>query len=79
MRGGKKPIHANVRIHDTTKEQPMKRLIEERTVLKALPYQPIKDIAVKVPDAIMPLNFETHDKLKITKQSAKIFRTIKSS
>ncbi len=50
---------ANVRIHDTTKEQPMKRLIEERTVLKALPYQPIKDIAIKAPDAIMPLNFET--------------------
>ncbi|GMR16806.1 MAG: hypothetical protein BMS9Abin31_1191 [Gammaproteobacteria bacterium] len=50
---------ANVRIHDTTKEQPMKRLIEERQVLKALPFQPIKDIAVKASDAIMPLNFET--------------------
>jgi len=49
---------ANVRIHDTTKEPPMKRLIEERSVLKALPFQPIQDIAVKETEAIMPLNFD---------------------
>jgi len=28
-------------------------------VLKVLPFQPIKDIAVKASDTIMPLNFET--------------------
>lgn len=50
---------ANVRIHDTTKEKPMTRLVTERVVLKPLPFQPIKDIAVKSSDAVMPLNFET--------------------
>ncbi|MEE9303408.1 MAG: IS21 family transposase [Thiotrichaceae bacterium] len=49
---------ANVRIHDTTKEQPMKRLIEERLVLKSLPYQPIQDITVKAPETMIPVNFD---------------------
>lgn len=50
---------ANVRVHDTTKEQPMVRLIEERRLLQELPYSPLKDINIKqVGDAIVPLNFD---------------------
>lgn len=50
---------ANVRVHDTTKEQPVTLLIAERTALQALPYQPIKNISVKdTIDIIVPLNFD---------------------
>jgi len=50
---------ANVRIHDTTQEQPRVRLIEERAVLQALPFTPIKDISIKPSsDVIMPLTFD---------------------
>ncbi len=49
---------ANLRIHDTTKEQPMARLIKERVALKALPFEPIQEIAVKAQEVIMPLNFD---------------------
>ncbi len=36
----------------------MKRLIEERLVLKSLPYQPIQDITVKAPETMIPVNFD---------------------
>jgi len=50
---------ANVRVHDTTKEQPAVRLIEERKVLQPLPFKPIKDITVKQnSEAVVPLNFD---------------------
>jgi hypothetical protein len=50
---------ANVRVHDTTKEQPMVRLIEERSALQALPFKPMKAISIKQSsDAIIPLNFD---------------------
>jgi transposase len=50
---------ANVRVHDTTKEQPMVRLIEERSALQALPFKPMKAISIKqASDAIIPLNFD---------------------
>lgn len=50
---------ANVRIHHTTKERPMERLIKERSVLQALPFKPIADVAVKnTRDVIKPLNFD---------------------
>jgi len=50
---------ANVRVHDTTKEQPMARLIEERKVLQEVPYSPVKDISIKpTDDVIVPLNFD---------------------
>ena len=49
---------ANVRVHDTTKEQPIVHLIEERNALQELPYLPIKDINIKpTGDVIVPLNF----------------------
>lgn len=50
---------ANVRVHDTTKEQPIVRLIAERTVLQELPFKPLKDISIKPErDVIKPLNFD---------------------
>ena len=50
---------ANVRVHDTTKEQPIMRLIEERKALQELPYSPIKEINIKQPDdVIMPFKFD---------------------
>jgi transposase len=50
---------ANVRVHDTTKEKPVTRLVEERAALQALPYQPMQDISVKESnDSIMPLSFD---------------------
>ena len=50
---------ANVRVHDTTKEQPVTRLIEERKVLQPLPYSPIKEISIKqTGTVIVPLNFD---------------------
>ena len=50
---------ANVRIHDTTKEQPMVRLIEERAILQELPFKPLKDISIQPDsDVIVPLNFD---------------------
>jgi len=52
---------ANVRIHDTTNEQPIARLITERTALQALPYTAVKTINVKqAADAIVPLDFDQH-------------------
>jgi len=50
---------ANVRLHDTTKEQPMTRLIKERPLLQALPFTVIKEIIVNAHnDVITPLNFD---------------------
>ena len=49
---------ANVRVHDTTNEQPIKRLIEERSVLQPLPFKPVQEITVKASDGVMPLNFD---------------------
>jgi len=50
---------ANVRIHDTTKEQPIVRLREERKTLQPPPFKAIKDITVKQSNAtIVPLNFD---------------------
>jgi hypothetical protein len=50
---------ANVRVHDTTKEQPVARLIEERKVLQPLPYSPIKEISIKqAGTVIVPLNLD---------------------
>ncbi|PCI68501.1 MAG: transposase [Piscirickettsiaceae bacterium] len=50
---------ANVRVHDTTKEQPIVRLIEERKVLQPLPFKPIKEITIKQSsETIVPLNFD---------------------
>jgi len=49
---------ANIRVHDTTKEQPMVRLIAERTVLQALPFKPLKEISITPDDVIIPMNFD---------------------
>lgn len=50
---------ANVRVHDTTKEQPIVRLIEERKVLQELPYSPVKEISIKqTDDNIVSLKFD---------------------
>ena len=51
---------ANVRIHDTTKEKPIERLINERLVLQPLPYTVIKEIKTTHydKDVIVPMHFD---------------------